>query len=199
LCNLTLAARPTCRKGRARSHSQLRRNQTTDEQRRRRGVIIEFKIEWKDGAPRTNQPRTPLISQLSQKVTLPAKLSVQCSAAPRCLIGAASLSGHRVVVRLRVGRAAKATAPRPLPSLLLLPCPVASPSKSPATPSSSSLHLAFRPRSRFGQSLRCCGGERRFPPFFFAGELDPSRARLFAMLVVLRMCGRGQAYGYKRS
>jgi hypothetical protein len=95
LCNLTLAARPTCRKGRARSHSQLRRNQTTDEQRRRRGVIIEFKIEWKDGAPRTNQPRTPLISQLSQKVTLPAKLSVQCSSAlfNRCRVPVRSPGG----------------------------------------------------------------------------------------------------------
>jgi hypothetical protein len=106
------------------------------------------------------------------KVMLPAKPSVHC------LIGAASLSGHQVVAELRKRP--------PFLFLLFSSSPVSSPSENPTQPGpatpSSSLHPSpprrkgcpFRPRSRFGQSLLCFGGERRFSPFFFAGVLNPS-------------------------
>jgi hypothetical protein len=47
----------------------------TNHRRAPKEVTI-IKIKWKDGAPQTDQPRTPLINQAKA-----AKLSVQCRAA----------------------------------------------------------------------------------------------------------------------
>jgi hypothetical protein len=106
------------------------------------------------------------------------------SGARHCLIGTASLSGHRVVVRLSglAEPSCESDRPRFLPSLLLLSRRVASPSKNPATPSpllpccTYALRdgKAAAARSWLCQRLLRCRGERRFFPSFVAGELNPS-------------------------